>query len=144
MGDSFKSEIPYIAKPEVSALLAAVDTSFGIFSGGYNQSKMKEIFGGIYIDTVDGVEQEPFIDEFVQENSRVTQYFIDYLYSSQTFHLGFGVDRTNVHKLIYTPLGDTYLMLSSDLIVFMELNAGGLGKNLSLPPYMEANRLDPI
>ena len=31
-------------------------------------------------------------------------------------------------------------MLSSDLIVFMELNAGGLGKNLSLPPYMEANR----
>ena len=80
-GDSFKSEIPYIAKPEVSALLAAVDTSFGIFSGGYNQSKMKEIFGGIYIDTVDGVEQEPFIDEFVQENSRVTQYFIGYLQS---------------------------------------------------------------
>ncbi|RYZ96975.1 MAG: hypothetical protein EOO68_15995, partial [Moraxellaceae bacterium] len=107
-GDSVKTEIPYIAKPTVTAFVSQVDSNFGTFSVGYKQAKMDEIFGGIYIDVIDGIQQEPFVDELQPEQSKVKQYFVDYLYSGENFYVGLGIERTNVDKLILAPLDDTY------------------------------------
>lgn len=108
-GDSVKSELLYGASPTITAALGEIDSGIGDIYLGYKQIKLDEEFGAIFVDTIEGVEQLPIIDDVVREKNNIDQYSVDYAYRGPNFYLGLGAEKASVEKIDLVPMDDVFI-----------------------------------